>query len=129
MLARDIMSTHVIAVTPQTPVKRLAQTLSKNHISGAPVVDRHGKVIGVVSESDLLARKGTQVKSIMTKNVIRVMEDTPVEEIASLMATQHVKRLPVVRGQKLAGIVSRSDIVRAIAVGEHPALHTPVYDL
>ena len=93
------------------------------------MVDRHGKVIGVVSESDLLARKGTQVKSIMTKNVIRVMEDTPVEEIATLMATQHVKRLPVIRGQKLAGIVSRGDIVRALAVGEHPALHTPVYDL
>src|SRR5688500_14862490 len=81
MLAKDIMTQHVIAVSPQTPVKQLAKTLSQNHISGTPVVDKRGKVVGVVTERDLLGKKGTQVKSIMSKKVISVMEDTPVEEI------------------------------------------------
>jgi CBS domain-containing protein len=123
------MTQRVIAVRPQTLVKELAKTLSQNHISGTPVVDKNGKVVGVVSERDLLAKKGTQVKSIMSKKVIGVMEDTTVEEIASLMTTRNVKRVPVMRGEKLAGIVSRGDLVRAIATGEHIALRTPIYDL
>jgi CBS domain-containing protein len=129
MLARDIMTKHVVAVTPLTPIRQLAKILNKNHISGAPVVDKKGNVVGIVSERDLLERKGSQVKSIMSKRVVRVKEDTPVEEIASLMATRNVKRLPVIRDQRLAGIVSRADIVRALALGEHIAVRTPVYDL
>jgi CBS domain-containing protein len=129
MLARDIMTERVIAVSPQTPVKQLAKMLSQNHISGTPVVDKNGKVVGVVSERDLLAKKGTQVKSIMTKKVFGVMEDTPVEEIASLMTSHNVKRVPVLRGQKLAGIVSRADLIRAIADGEQIAIRSPIYDL
>jgi CBS domain-containing protein len=129
MLARDIMTRRVVAVTPLTPVKQVAKILNKNHISGAPVVDKSGKLVGIVSERDLLARRGAQVKSIMSKSVIRVKEDTPVEDIASLMATRKVKRVPVIRGHHLAGIVSRADIIRAIALGEHIAMLTPVYDL
>jgi CBS domain-containing protein len=129
MLARDIMTKRVVAVTPLTPVKQVAKILNQNHISGVPVVDKSGKLVGIVSERDLLARRGAQVKSIMSKSVIRVKEDTPVEDIASLMATQKVKRVPVIRGQHLAGIVSRADIIRAIALGEHIAMLTPVYDL
>jgi CBS domain-containing protein len=129
MLAKDIMTQQVIAVSPQTPVKQLAKTLSQNHISGTPVVDKSGKVVGVVTQRDLLGKKGAQVKSIMSKKVISVMEDTPVEEIASVMTARNVKRVPVFRGQKLAGIISRGDLVRAIATGEHIALRTPIYDL
>jgi CBS domain-containing protein len=129
MLARDIMTTDVIAVSPLTPVANLATILNKNHISGAPVLDENGKVIGIVSEADLIARKGKQVKSIMSTRVIEARETTTVEEIASLMIMHKVKRLPVMRGEKMAGIVSRADIVRAIAMGEHIAMHTPIYDL
>jgi CBS domain-containing protein len=129
MLARDIMTKQVVAVTPGTAVKDLAKILNKNHIGGAPVVDKNGKVVGIVSDGDLRGRRGTRVKSIMNKSVIGVMEDTPVEEIASLMASRHVKRLPVVRDQRLSGIVSRADIIRAVAMGEHIATRTPVYDL
>jgi CBS domain-containing protein len=123
------MTTHVVFVSPVTPATQLARILAKNHISGVPVVDKRGKVVGIVSERDLLDGKGTQAKSIMNKNVIGVAEDTTIEEIASLMTTRHQKTLPVMRGRQLAGIVSRADIVRAIAMGEQIGMRTPVYDL
>jgi CBS domain-containing protein len=129
MLARDIMTRQVVSVSPVTPVRQLAKILTQNRISGVPVVDKRGKVVGIVSERDLLDGRGSQVKSIMNKNVIGVAEDTSVQEIASLMATRHQKRLPVMRGGQLAGIVSRADVVRAIAMGEQIGMRTPLYDL
>ena len=65
----------------------------------------------------------------MSKKIISVNEETPVETIAQLMTTHGIKRLPVMREDKVVGIVSRADIVSAIALGKHVALHTPVYDL
>lgn len=129
MFAKDIMTKDVITVSPTATVKNLAMTLIKNQISGAPVAGRNGKIIGVVSEADIVAKKGKDVKTIMTKNIISVTEETAVEEIARLMTTHRIKRLPVMRGQDVVGIVSRADIVSAIALGKHVAIHTPVYDL
>jgi CBS domain-containing protein len=129
MFARDIMTKDIITVRPATTVKHLALLLIKNQISGAPVAAKNGKIVGVVSEGDIVGKRGKDVKSIMSKKVIRVAEDTTVEEIAQLMTTHVVKRLPVMNGDKLVGIVSRADIVSAIAQGEHVAIRTPVYDL
>jgi CBS domain-containing protein len=129
MTAKQIMTRDVITVRPTTSVKELAMTLIKNQISGAPVADRNGKIIGVVSEADIVAKKGKTVRDIMTKKIISVSEETPVEEIARLMTTHKIKRLPVMNSGKVLGIVSRADIVSAIALGKHIALHTPVYDL
>ena len=129
MFAKDIMTRDVITVSPTATVKNLAMTLIKNQISGAPVAARNGKIIGVVSEADIVAKKGKDVKSIMSKKIVSIDEETPVEQIAHLMMTHHVKRVPVMRGDQLVGIVSRADIVSAIARGEHVAIHTPVYDL
>lgn len=129
MVAKDIMTKEIITVDPTTPVKTLANILTRNQISGAPVADKRGKILGVVSEADIVAKKGKQVKNIMSKKVIGITEETLVEEIASLMTTHKVKRLPVMRGERLVGIVSRADIVGAIAMGKHIALHTPIYDL
>ena len=129
MIAKDIMTRDVITVSPTTTVKSLAKVLIQNQISGAPVADKKGKILGVVSEADIVAKKGRQVKTIMSKQVIGVAEETPVEELARIMTTNKVKRLPVMRGKKLVGIVSRADIVGAIASGKHIALHTPLYDL
>jgi CBS domain-containing protein len=129
MVAKDIMTRDIITVKPQMTVKQLAMLLVKNQISGAPVAAEDGKIIGVVSEADILAKKARQVKGIMSTKVISVNEDTSVEEIAQIMATRKVKRLPVMRGGKIVGIVSRGDIVNAIALGKHVAIHTPVYDL
>ncbi|TAK02258.1 CBS domain-containing protein [bacterium] len=129
MITKDIMTKDVITVSPTTTVKNLAKILMQNQISGAPVMDKKGKILGVVSEADIVAKKGKQVKDIMSKNVVGVTDDTPVEKIASVMTTHKINRLPVMRGEKLVGIVSRADIVGAIAMGKHIALHTPIYDL
>ncbi len=129
MVAKDIMTKKVITVMPLTTVKNLAKTLSGNNISGVPVVDQRGKVMGIVSEADVVAKSGKQVKGIMSKNVVSVNEETEVEEIARLLSAHRFNRVPVLRQGKLVGIVSRADIIRAIAMGKHIALHTPIYDL
>jgi CBS domain-containing protein len=129
MIAKDVMTRDIITVSPSTKVKNLANILIKNQISGAPVANRDGKILGIVSEADILAKKGKDAKAIMSKKVISVRQDASVEEIAQLMVTHAIKRLPVMDGSKIIGIVSRADIVNAIAMGEHIAIHTPVYDL
>jgi CBS domain-containing protein len=129
MIAKDIMTKEIVIVTPETTVKNLAKILIRNQISGAPVGDKNGKILGVVSEADIVAKKGNRVKDIMSKKVVGVTEETPVERIAALMTTHKIKRLPVMQGTKLVGIVSRADIIGAIALGKHIALHTPMYDL
>jgi CBS domain-containing protein len=129
MIARDIMTRDIISVAPTMTVKLLAKTLIKNQVGGVPVAGKNGKIIGIVSEADILAKKGKDVKSIMSKKVISVPDDTTVEEIAQLMTTHNIKRVPVMNDAKIVGIVSRADIVSAIARGEHVAIHTPVYDL
>jgi CBS domain-containing protein len=129
MQAKDIMTREIVTVNPTMTVRKLAMTLIKNQISGAPVTGRNGKIVGVVSEADIVAKKGKDVKAIMSKKIISVGEETAVEEIARLMTTEKIKRVPVMRGDDVVGIVSRADIVSAIARGEHVAIHTPVYDL
>jgi CBS domain-containing protein len=129
MQAKDIMTRDIITVSPGMAIKNLAATLIKNQISGAPVADKHGKIIGVVSEADIVAKKGKDVRAIMSRKIISVAEDTAVEEIAQLMTTHGIKRVPVMRDNAVVGIVSRADIVSAIAQGEHVAIHTPIYDL
>jgi len=129
MIAKDIMTTDIISVEPAMTVRKLAMTLIKNQISGAPVTGKNGKIVGIVSEADLVAKKGKDVKTIMSKKVISVAEETPVEEIAQLMTRHKIKRLPVMKGDKVVGIVSRADIVNAIAMGKHVTISSPVYDL
>jgi CBS domain-containing protein len=129
MIAKEIMTRDIITVAPDLTVRKLAMTLVKNQISGAPVAGKNGKILGIVSEADIVAKKGKDVKAIMSKKVISVVEDTPVEEIAQLMTKHKIKRLPVMNGGKVVGIVSRADIVSAIAMGKHVTIPSPVYDL
>jgi CBS domain-containing protein len=123
------MTRDIITVAPELTVRKLAMTLVKNQISGAPVAGKNGKMVGIVSEADIVAKKGKDVKAIMSKKVISVVEDTPVEEIAQLMTKHKIKRLPVMNSGKVVGIVSRADIVNAIAMGKHVTIPSPVYDL
>jgi CBS domain-containing protein len=112
--AREIMSSPPITIGPDCSVAELAGLLSKHRISGVPVVDEQGELLGVATEADVLERPGDRVCEVMTSMVATVEEDTPVEEIAGLFARQRIKRVPVVRGRQTVGVVSRADIVRAI---------------
>jgi len=129
MLAKEIMTERVISVPSDAPVKDLAKLLMDHSVSGVPVIDNNGKILGIVSEADLLAKKGKLAKDIMSSKIFTVRAETPVEDIAALMTAQKIKRVLVVGDKELAGIVSRADIVRAIALGDYVPLRTPMYDL
>lgn len=124
-MAKDIMNKIVTAAKKKTIGRDLAVKLLSGMYSGLPVVDDAGKVIGVVSEFDLLKilRDGKTLEQvtaedIMTKNPICVSEDTPVEEIINLMTTHNIIRVPVVRNGNLVGVISRCDILNSIVEPE-----------
>jgi CBS domain-containing protein len=145
MRAVDVMTRKVITVGPGTTVREAARLFADNHISGAPVVDDEGRLLGMLTEGDLIHRAeiGTQarrrswwleffastqnlaatyikenarlVKDVMTPKVITVKETTPVSEIADLLERHRIKRVPVLYDGELMGIVSRANLVKALA--------------
>ena len=144
MQARDIMTTSVQTVGPDTLVTEIAKRLIERNISAVPVVDENERVIGIVSEGDLMRRAenqterrpswwlawlgmpddrqreyikshGTHASDIMSPNVITVGEDAPLAEIAATLERHRIKRVPVVRAGKLVGIVSRGDLLQGLA--------------
>jgi CBS domain-containing protein len=150
MKAADVMVTAVITVHPDTSVAKIAEVLLANRISAVPVVNDKEALVGIVSEGDLIHRveAGTErhrswwlelltgkevlayefVKSharkaadVMTHKVVSVTPDTPLADIASLLEKHGIKRVPVVNNGKLAGIVSRANLVQALVNIEHAA--------
>lgn len=113
--ARDIMSRDLVAILPAATFRELVELLARHRISGVPVVEEGGRLVGVATEADVLARSGATVADIMTRQVLTVTEDTPVDDIGRLLARERIRRVPVVRGEKVLGIVSREDVVRAMA--------------
>ena len=92
MKVKEIMTTRVVTVTPDTPVPVIASLLRDNRISGVPVVDAGGAVVGLVSEYDLLAREGETAGGVMTGSVITVSEDTDVEDVRHLLVERRIRR-------------------------------------
>ena len=144
MRAHQIMTRQVITVATGAPIVEAANTMLQNHISGLPVVDETGKLVGVVAQGDFIRRaeigtqrkrgrwlkvllgpgklasdfvheRGHKVGEIMTLDPYTVTEDTTLEDIVDLMEKKHVKRLPVMRGDQLVGIVTRSNLLQAVA--------------
>lgn len=144
MNAGDVMVHDVVTIAPDTPVLRIVQLLLARGISGVPVVDDEGALVGVVSEGDLLHRveigtekqrggwrafftgtatlaedyvrsHGTVAADIMTHDVVSVDPTASLGEIADLMEENRIKRVPVVEGGRLVGLVSRSNLLRAFA--------------
>jgi len=149
MHAIDVMTSEVISVDENATVPAVARLLAERGISAVPVVDKDNQVIGMVSEGDLLHRAETgterrrswwlemmastnslagdyikshsgRVKDVMTRNVLSVTETTSVGDIAVLLETNRIKRVPVLRDGKLVGIVSRANLVQALAMTIEP---------
>jgi CBS-domain-containing membrane protein len=117
MKVHEIMTANVVSVRDDAPVREVAQALDRHRISGVPVCDEAGHMVGLVSEYDLIAKPDARnAAEAMTRDVISVMEETSVDEVRYLLVQRKIKRVPVLRGQKLVGIVSRADLVREIAL-------------
>jgi CBS domain-containing protein len=117
LTAREMMTSEVVTVHPSMSITELARLLGDRRISGVPVVDCRGELLGIVSEADILSRKLGQdtVRAIMTTDVVAVGESETFQEIACLLSMKRINRVPVVRDRKVVGIVSRTDIVKALA--------------
>lgn len=146
MKITDIMTKKLITVTPETDIHELAKLLVQNNISGAPVIDEDGKLLGIVREESVIFQDkkvhlptfinlslgfltlGTQryeeeikkisaskVSEIMEKNIVTISPEMEIEDAATLMLEKEIYYLPVVKNNKLEGVLTKKDIVRAIA--------------
>lgn len=144
MRAHQIMTRNVITTTPDTSLIVAAEKMLVHHMSGMPVIDDAGTLVGIVSEADFLRRaetgtqrnhtrwlkffiganreaddfvreRGRTVKDIMTRDVKTIVEETPLDAIVDLMESHHVKRVPVMRKEALVGIVTRANLLQAVA--------------
>lgn len=163
MQAKDIMTTAVVTVTPETTIQAVAKLLLDSRISAVPVVDAAGDLVGILSEGDLIRRPendtqrrtswwlsllaspeeraleyvkthGGRAGDVMTRKVIGVDETASLERIAATLEKHRIKRVPVLRGRKLLGLVSRADLLHGLvarqaageAVAEDPAIRAAV---
>jgi CBS domain-containing protein len=144
MKAGDIMTARVVSISPDVGVVEAIELMMSNHISGLPVVDASGTLVGMVTEGDFLrrvetgtARKrprwleflvgpgrlaeeyveshGRKVAEVMTTEPITITEETPLDEVVTTMERRRIKRLPVMRGAQVVGIVSRANLMHALA--------------
>ena len=142
MQAADVMTPNVITVSPEADVQEIARLLLDNNISALPVVDDNQKVLGIVSEGDLMRRVETgterrkswwlqllegnnpseyiktharKAREIMTRDPVTVSEDESLRRIAKLLERHHIKRVPVVRDGRLVGIVSRANLLQGFS--------------
>ena len=115
--ARDIMTKEVVSTRPSCKVEEVTRVLYFHGVSGLPVLNEEKRVLGMITEADILGRKTGQdtVVDIMSSPAYTVSEETPLEEIAVLLNEKGIKRVPVVREGRLVGIVSRADLIRALA--------------
>lgn len=156
MKARDVMVSPVITTRPNAPIKSVAETFILNRISAVPVVDDQGQLVGIISEGDLLRRAETgterqhpwwlralissdtlaseyvkaharKVSDVMTRRVVTASPDTPLHEVATLLEKHAIKRVPIVHNDRLVGIVSRANLLQAIA-SAGPTLEIPLSD-
>jgi CBS domain-containing protein len=114
------MTRNIYTISPEASVQEVAQLLSRERMSGAPVVDKDGKLLGIVTQADIIwnvGRDGLRVADIMNPEIIAVDEKTLVGEIAILMSKRNIKRVPVMCNGKMVGIISRADLVQAVAQG------------
>lgn len=119
MKASDVMTSPVIGVRPDAPLHEVARTLVERRVSAVPVLEGE-RLVGIVSEADVLRElsAGTprEARDAMTKDVATVSVNTAVEDVAALLAARGIRRVPVLQGERVVGIVSRTNLVHALAV-------------
>jgi tRNA nucleotidyltransferase (CCA-adding enzyme) len=115
LTAEQIMTRTVMIAHADELVEDVAKRLAFHNISGMPVEDWDGKVIGVISEIDVIGKFHDTIREAMSADLLTVARDAPLEQVAALMTERRIKRVPVLEGDKLVGIVTRADIVRALA--------------
>jgi CBS domain-containing protein len=157
MIVADVMTRHVLSVEPDSTVEAAASLMLERGISGLFVVNTKGELAGVITEGDLLRRDelgtqrhrpwwlrlivspgqqaadftrthGRKVKDVMTETVISVADDASLEDAVGLMETNRIKRVPVTRDGRVVGVVSRSDLLRALVGRSRSDLSTATDD-
>ncbi|MBL0373590.1 CBS domain-containing protein [Rhizobium sp. KVB221] len=146
MQAKDVMTTTIVSVSPENSVRHAAEIMLINHVSGLPVIDNSGLLVGIISEGDLIRRtelgseaitslsdgvlpaeerayafirrSSWKIGDAMSRNPIAIDEDTSLARISRLMQEHGIKRIPVTRNGELIGIVSRADLLKAIIMAE-----------
>jgi CBS domain-containing protein len=114
-VARDVMTADPVTARPDQTPQEAAELLLYHHISGLPVLDKQGQLVGVVSEADLIGKQGKTVAEVMSKHPITVSAEDPLELVATTMSAHHIKRVPVLEDGRMTGIISRADVVRWVA--------------
>jgi CBS domain-containing protein len=137
MKVKEIMKAPVFTVGLDMLTADVAKLLVQRRISAVPVLDATGAVVGLVSEHDLISRDGPTAADVMSPGIVSVTEDTDVDDVRHLLVDRRIRRVPVMSGGQLVGIVSRADIVALIAMewvcevcgtqarGEHPPASCP----
>jgi CBS domain-containing protein len=166
MKAQDIMTRKVTTVSPDTSVRDIAALMVEKHISGVPVLTADGKIVGMVSQSDLLHRAevgterkrkwwfsmfadsdslareyakahGLKARDVMSRYVVSVRDDAELRDVADILDSRRIKRVPVVKEGRLVGIITRGDLVRALSQAQisktakkidNAALHRTLHD-
>jgi CBS domain-containing protein len=144
MKAKDVMTLSVVSIGPQESVMQAIRIMLQKKISGLPVVDDAGRLVGILTEGDLLRRAetgtekhrprwlefllgpgrlateyvqthGRKVEEIMTRELVTVTEEASLEDVVKTMEKRRIKRVPVMRGERLVGLISRANLLRALA--------------
>jgi CBS domain-containing protein len=116
--AKDVMTTKVVSISPEASVADAVQVLIDGHISGVPVIDGQGRLVGIISEFQLLEMvfdpriKSAPVGDLMTRDPLTVAETTSLSDVASLFVLHRIRRLPVLRDDRVVGVIARRDLLK-----------------
>lgn len=122
--AKQVMTSKVVTIGPEATLAEAIQVLLDRKISGMPVVDASGRLVGIISEKDMLnfAFSGnlalTKVEEAMTREIVSFSPETDITEIALAIGQRHFRRVPILEAGNVVGIVSRRDIIRAALLGK-----------
>jgi CBS domain-containing protein len=122
--ARDAMNKNVLTISEDASVEEAIRALLEHHISGMPVVDYRGNLVGIITEFQLLEALHTpevkkyRVRELMTRDVTTVSENTALADVAGMLVMQRIRRIPVVRDGEVVGVIARRDLLRYIVQSE-----------